>query len=187
MWTILYQSYGIHKGKTFLQDLCHVPSTRSTSICMATIAIWSAIVTSSSSLAFWPTVWSIKHCEMYHFIIIHRFWNHTLIMILWPFEIMIFRERRLEGTYTTIIQFLNCDSLTAFTIPAEQPPCDLGLQQNPGEPFDRLQYEQNPLHPFFLPHSSQQLACFSITIYPLESFTVEIMESFSPIKCTKKF
>ena len=35
--------------------------------------------------------------------------------------------------------FLSDDPLTALTIPAEHPPCDLGLQQNPGDPFESEQ------------------------------------------------
>ena len=53
---------------------------------------------------------------------------------------------------------------TALTIPAEHPPADRGLQQKPGEPLDKLQKEQNPLHPLFPPHASQQFLLFSMTI-----------------------
>ena len=71
--------------ETTLQNLHHVPSTSSTSVCMTAVAIGSTIIASNGLSAFRPAVWSIKHCKMCRFIIVHRFWNHTLIMIFRPF------------------------------------------------------------------------------------------------------
>ena len=72
-------------------------------------------------------------------------------------------------------RFLSDDPRTALTIPAEHPPCDLGLQQNPGEPFESEQYEQKPLQPFLRPHFSQQFSCFSMTMYPPLSLNFAVL------------
>ena len=87
---VIFDSIGYNTSHTTFtvdfEHICHFRGTSAATISVTTVTIWSAVTASSGPASFtttvWPAVWSIEHCVVGHHIIIHSFWNNTLVVIL---------------------------------------------------------------------------------------------------------